>query len=524
MLKRVLLVLSIVVVILAAFIAGTWTGKRMGPSASREDASTEPPVPARHALVTSNLVNFDETLVNPGHEIHGSGGGLALHAGKILIIKAPDGAIWQYDPAADSVAQLAIHLPGMNLDRFPRNQKNLRYNGVVVFTRGDTEEMLASYGYFDVDRQCVTRRLAIADLPAGWDQPHATPADLSWRVVFDARPCLDIKRPDEHLAGFQEGGQLTMIDSHTVWFTTGDMGRDGIDGHGGPITQSDDSDYGRVMSLSLDDFTTTRIAMGLRNPQGMARDGDGNVWVTDQGPMGGDELDLVHPGANFGWPYDTYGVDYVDRADDRKNWPYLTIPGRHDRYEKPRYFWTPSVAPSSVSYITGLSDRWDGGLLVGSLRGESLFRITLQDTHVLSAERVFLGQRIRDELVTMGRIYFLSAEGLFGYLVPRPGGRPPGQGESADVLHQAGCMECHSGTDQPSLRDILGSPIASQPGVNYSEALKRHGGVWTRDNLRKFIESPGSFARGTNMPTPGVDSGNIDNIIDALGDHAPTPD
>ena len=85
--------------------------------------------------------------------------------------------------------------------------------------------------------------------------------------------------------------------------------------------------------------------------------------------MGGDELDLIVPGSNYGWPDVSLGVDYVDPVSDEKFWPPSAHQGRHPGFSAPLFAWTPSIAPSSLQFIDGFHPRWDGDLLVSALAG-----------------------------------------------------------------------------------------------------------------------------------------------------------
>ena len=133
---------------------------------------------------------------------------------------------------------------------------------------------------------------------------------------------------------------------------------------------------------------------GHRNVQGAAiHPGTGDLWTTEHGPQGGDELNLTQPGRNYGWPVITYGRNYglgtkigegTERAD-------VVAPLAH---------WVPtSVAPSGMAFLT--SERypgWKGNLFIATLRGQALIRITLDGNKVLSQERLLqpLNERIRD--------------------------------------------------------------------------------------------------------------------------------
>ncbi len=137
---------------------------------------------------------------------------------------------------------------------------------------------------------------------------------------------------------------------------------------------------------------------GHRNPQGAAlHPTTGELWVSEHGPQGGDEINRVLPGRNYGWPLRSYGC------------PYGSVPGNACQvgggthapsYEEPRSYWVPlSIAPSGMAFNNGNRyPGWEGQLFVGALAGEALWRLTLQGQVVTSREALFSGLlgRIRD--------------------------------------------------------------------------------------------------------------------------------
>ena len=131
---------------------------------------------------------------------------------------------------------------------------------------------------------------------------------------------------------------------------------------------------------------------GHRNPQGLAIHPEtGDVWLTEHGPQGGDELNLVLPGLNYGWPVVGYGVNYRSGAAIHE--------GTHrEGTEPPVHFWVPSIATSGLLIYTG--DRfpeWRGNMFVGGMRGEQLARLTMDGQQVEIEETLVHGMgRIRD--------------------------------------------------------------------------------------------------------------------------------
>jgi glucose/arabinose dehydrogenase len=160
-------------------------------------------------------------------------------------------------------------------------------------------------------------------------------------------------------------------------------------------------------------------SLGHRNIQGAALHPDtGELWATEHGPQGGDELNRVLAGRNYGWPLLTYGRNYGTGTR-------IGEEGPKAGFEQPLKYWVPtSVAPSGLVFLT--SERypgWKGHLFVGTLRGESLLRLELDGTRVLSEEKLLtsLNARIRDvRQAPDGWLYVLTdgAEGQLLRLLP----------------------------------------------------------------------------------------------------------
>jgi aldose sugar dehydrogenase len=132
---------------------------------------------------------------------------------------------------------------------------------------------------------------------------------------------------------------------------------------------------------------------GHRNPQGLAiNPADDKLWEQEHGPMGGDEINLIVPGHNYGWPLVCYGVDYDGT-------PVGTGKATMEGVEDPLWHWTPSIAPSGMAFYTGdLFPAWKGNLFNGALKSEILVRLELKGDRVVKEEKLLqdLHERIRD--------------------------------------------------------------------------------------------------------------------------------
>ncbi len=131
---------------------------------------------------------------------------------------------------------------------------------------------------------------------------------------------------------------------------------------------------------------------GHRNPQGLAIHPEtGDIWVTEHGPQGGDELNRILPGLNYGWPVIGYGVNYGSGQAIHEG-------TRGEGIESPTHFWVPSIATSGLMVYTGdLFPAWKGSIFAGGLAGQQMARLALDGQRVVREETLLQGMgRIRD--------------------------------------------------------------------------------------------------------------------------------
>ena len=150
---------------------------------------------------------------------------------------------------------------------------------------------------------------------------------------------------------------------------------------------------------------TTLYCYGNRNPQGLATNpATGALWETEHGPRGGDEINIIVPGKNYGWPVTSYGINYNGKTITDKT----TAPGIQD----PLLYWIPSIAPSGMAFITGdVYKPWRGALLVGSLRFKYLNLCYLNGNKVVSEEKLLKNiGRVRDVRVGPDGYIYIAVE------------------------------------------------------------------------------------------------------------------
>jgi len=212
-------------------------------------------------------------------------------------------------------------------------------------------------------------------------QPH---------MIFDAKPKAS--------GGRHFGGRMVFDRAGFLYITVGERGdmrrAQRLDDHSGSVIRL--TADGRVPPdnpfVGRDGALPEIWSYGHRNPQGIALHPDtGAVWAHEHGARGGDEVNIVRGGRNYGWPVITHGIDY----DGSKIGVGKAAPGM----EQPLHYWVPSIAPSGMAFYRG--DKfpdWKNSLFVGALRGEVLVRLQLDGDKVVHEERLLKDRlgRIRD--------------------------------------------------------------------------------------------------------------------------------
>ena len=197
--------------------------------------------------------------------------------------------------------------------------------------------------------------------------------------------------PDSE-SGRHFGSRIEFDNDGFMYFSIGDRGNRNVN------PQDISLDGGKVYRLNDDGsipddnpFVNVQNAKkaiysyGLRNIQGMVKHPEtGNIWTHEHGPKGGDEINIIEAGKNYGWPKISYGINY----NGTEFTEYTTLPGM----EQPLHYWIPSIAPSGMDFITSdIYPGWKGNLLVGSLKFEYLDRCVLEDNKVVKQEQLISG-------------------------------------------------------------------------------------------------------------------------------------
>lgn len=278
-------------------------------------------------------------------------------------------------------------------------------------------------GFFDlvVHPDFAENRTIFLSYAAGTADSNAT------RVVaatFDGSSLSEVKTifetRDKKSTAAHYGARMALLPDRTLLITIGD----GFDHR--EEAQDLASGFGKTVRINLDGtiptnnpFTGRQDALpeiftyGHRNAQGLAVDSEsGAIFETEHGPKGGDEINVLKAGANYGWPIATYGIDYSGAVIS----PFTDRPGT----EQPLKYWVPSIAPSGLAVYRGaLFPDWSGDLLLGGLSEASptlggLRRIDIENGAVVGEERYLLGSRIRDVRVGPDGAIYVTTEARKG--------------------------------------------------------------------------------------------------------------
>jgi glucose/arabinose dehydrogenase len=243
--------------------------------------------------------------------------------------------------------------------------------------------------------------------------------DLKQKRLRDLE--IIFRNPDSKSGGQHFGSRLLWLPDGTLLMTIGDGGNPPTAFDGDNIrnqAQRLGTLFGKLLRLTEDgepapdnpfvDQAGARpelFSYGHRNSQGLTRDPDsGRIWAHEHGSRGGDEINLIQAGNNYGWPEVTYSIEYWGpRISDETQAPGVT---------QPTVVWTPSIAPSGMAFYTGDDfPDWRGDLISGALKFKQLRRTDLDGTRVLGEQKLSIGRRVRDvRQGPDGGLYILTDE------------------------------------------------------------------------------------------------------------------
>jgi glucose/arabinose dehydrogenase len=250
---------------------------------------------------------------------------------------------------------------------------------------------------------------------ATFDQGANALSDV--KVIFTAMPAT----PNDNRSGVgsRSGGRIAIGPDGYIYLLVGD--RDSGGSFPWLVAQTLDTHLGKVLRITRDGKPAPGNpfigkpgalpeiwAIGQRSQEGLAFDNQGQLWETEHGPRGGDELNLIKKGGNYGWPIVSHGVDYPGppMGDNEVQRPGI---------EQPAYYWSPSTGPAGIAFYKGnLFPEWKDSVFVSMLRGNSLERLTMKNGKVVNEEPLLteVKMRIRDVRVGPdGAVYVLTDSG-----------------------------------------------------------------------------------------------------------------
>lgn len=257
-------------------------------------------------------------------------------------------------------------------------------------------DILVSYPQLNRSKNCV--RVLVFRYRIGLEDKSLSKQER-W---FQGKPCVPLGSV-QHAAG-----RIEIIDSKSAYLTTGDLGFRQI---GNLSTRGWLGGVFKITSKKV-----TQISQGHRNPQGILAIGK-DLYISEHGPRGGDELNLIEKSKDYGWPFVTYGQPYSSGD--------YVIPDKsktHVGYQEPIYYWVPSVAPTELVYLPKNKIWADlgGQIVMGTLVDQSLIFIELLSATSVGRVRSYpVGDRVRDlDLLPSGQMVATTDSGKLLFISP----------------------------------------------------------------------------------------------------------
>ena len=554
--KLVLRVVGLVAIASVGVVAGIWLQHEQVPKrvvqpiqATFHRLVSNPPqaLVAEWRDITTNLHVIQIAAAKLTN--YGIDGGSLLEVGGNIIISSPYGQL-SYLDARNELHSLNLDVP-MNIEGLKKdslytdplfNVASIRTHDLLAIETGEGAYDL----YATSDRfagQCFEFIVSRVSISA--DDKGVRPTG-EWHDVWVAKPCIPLKDRGSRFVGEEGGGRMVRKDDDTLLVSLGDHQFDGYyDSRAWAMDPA--TDFGKVVELNIKTGASRHFAIGLRNPQGLTIARDGRIWETEHGPQGGDEVNLLVDGENFGWPIVTYGMNY---GYPPRNWPANPHAGKHEGYTRPRFAFVPSIGISSIVEPDPQEfPLWDDTLVVCSLRASTLFILKTEGDGIVYAEPIPLDLRLRDiASLRDGRLAILADNGTLLFVrnaekhrrdvqpleisgllsLPNPSLEEAMQPKLASAVgrgrqyFQGTCERCHSVGDEigigPPLNGIVGRRIASVPGFGYSQSLVEagQGEVWTDLLLSSFIMNPKGFAPETKMSETGLFDEHAADLVEYL--------
>jgi aldose sugar dehydrogenase len=285
-----------------------------------------------------------------------------------------------------------------------------RYEGATPRSQGGLFDVKLHPGFADNQliylsySQPTARGAALTVSRARLGGSDATPR------LEDVETVFEMKEDDQDSSGLHFGGRMAIHPQHqSIFLSVGERrnisrAQDPQDQAGSILRFTSDGEPHEGNPFNGNgDGDAYIYSIGHRNPQGLAfHPENGQLWANDHGPLGGDEINRIEAGNNYGWPYITGGKDYSGAP--------IGVGTEHEGATSAVHIFEDTVAPSGLVFYDGDQfDEWSGDMLSGGMAAEGLVRVRIEDDRVIEEELIEIGRRIRDvQIANDGSIWLIT--------------------------------------------------------------------------------------------------------------------
>ena len=342
-----------------------------------------------NAAQTPNLqIRVDDVKTSTTSGGNMRGAGLAVLSNDELLLGGgkTGGEIFLYNLSSKKLTKLASLISANRRV----NDSRFAINDIAVLSQSQSAaNLLISYPRLGLQRDCV--EVVVENV--NYDRINQKIKRVkTWLVT---KPCVPIS------AVQHTSGRFAVIDSKSAYVTIGDLGYTQIS------NRKKRGDLGSIFKVSS--TSVSKFSQGHRNAQGILLYNGKDLLAAEHGPRGGDELNLIKAGSDYGWPFVTYGQPYGPGDYVRP-----TKTGTHAGFVEPLKYWVPSIAPTELVQLpkSGWGD-WSNQLVLGTLRGQVLVFMAIDERFaVTNTVNVDIGERIRDlEVLSTGELVATTDSG-----------------------------------------------------------------------------------------------------------------
>jgi glucose/arabinose dehydrogenase len=342
-----------------------------------------------NASQTPNLqIRVDDVKASTTSGGNMRGAGLAVLSNDELLLGGgkTGGEIFLYNLSSKKLTKLASLISANRRV----NDSRFAINDIAVLSQSQSAaNLLISYPRLGLQRDCV--EVVVENV--NYDRINQKIKRVkTWLVT---KPCVPIS------AVQHTSGRFAVIDSKSAYVTIGDLGYTQIS------NRKKRGDLGSIFKVSS--TSVSKFSQGHRNAQGILLYNGKDLLAAEHGPRGGDELNLIKAGSDYGWPFVTYGQPYGSGDYVRP-----TKTGTHAGFVEPLKYWVPSIAPTELVQLpkSGWGD-WSNQLVLGTLREQVLVFMAIDERFVVTnTVNVDIGERIRDlEVLSTGELVATTDSG-----------------------------------------------------------------------------------------------------------------